>query len=103
MSPGLDRYFRRAKPPETEPKEEEPCPVVSEGKTAPTRDWWAILQETVRSMVLFPHHMAYTRDHILPTKPSITPEELAIQLDIPLGVALVILDQLKTEQHQPKR
>jgi hypothetical protein len=102
MSPGLDRYFRTAKPPNTEPKAEAPCPVVSQEKTAPTRDWWVILQETVKSMVLFPHHMAYTRDHILPTRPLITPEELVIQLDVPLGVALVILDQLKTEQQEPK-
>lgn len=102
MSHGLDRYLKTAKPPKTEPKAEEPRPVVPDAKTAPTRDWWVILQETVKSMVLFPHHMAYTRDHILPTRPSITPEELAIQLEIPLGVALVILDQLKTEQQQPR-
>jgi len=102
MGDGLDRYFKSAKSPKTEPKAEEPRPVTSEEKTAPARDWWAILQETVKSMVLFPHHMAYTRDHILPGRPYITPEELGIQLDVPLGVALVILDQLKTEQQQPK-
>jgi hypothetical protein len=102
MNHGLDRYFKTAKSPKTEPKAEEPRPVPSEEKTAPARDWWAILQETVKSMVLFPHHMAYTRDHILPSRPSITPEELAIQLDISLGVALVILDQLKTERQQSK-
>lgn len=102
MSHGLDRYFKAGKPPKSEPKAEEPHPVSSEEKRAVARDWWAILQETVKSMVLFPHHMAYTRDHILPTHPSITPEELAVQLDVPLGVALVILDQLRTEQQQPK-
>jgi hypothetical protein len=102
MSHGLERYFKSTKTPKTEPKAEEPHPTTSEEKLAPARDWWAILQETVKSMVLFPHHMAYTRDHILPGRPSITPEELAIQLEVPLGVALVILNQLKTEQQQRK-
>jgi hypothetical protein len=102
MSPSLDRYFKSAKSPKTEPKAEETRPVPSEDKSAGARDWWVILQETVKSMVLFPHHMAYTRDHILPNRPSITPEELAVQLDVPLGVALVILDQLRTEQQQAK-
>jgi len=59
---------------------------------------WQILIETVHTMVMYPHHKAYTRDVILHEKPDITPQELAARLGIPLGEALVILYELKNEK-----
>jgi len=59
---------------------------------------WQILIETVHTMVMYPHHKAYTRDVILHEKPDITPQELAVRLGIPLGEALVILYELKNEK-----
>jgi len=56
---------------------------------------WQILQETVHSMIMYPHHKAYTRDFILNEQPDITPKELAAKLSISLGEAMVILFELK--------
>ena len=57
---------------------------------------WAILQETVHSIIMYPHHKAYIRDVILNEQPDITPKELATKLSISLGEAIVILYELKT-------
>lgn len=56
---------------------------------------WSILVETVKSMSLYPAHKAYVLENIILKDPSITPEELSIRLSIPLGEALVILDELR--------
>ncbi len=61
---------------------------------------WPILVETVHSLVMYPHHKAYTREMILNEKPDITPAELAARLKMPLGEALVILYELTKEQKQ---
>jgi len=61
---------------------------------------WAILQEAVHSMIMYPHHKAYTRDVILNEQPDITPKELAAKLSISLGEAIVILFELKTTARQ---
>ena len=61
---------------------------------------WPILVETVHSLVMYPHHKAYTREMILNEKPDITPAELAARLKMPLGEALVILYELAKEQKQ---
>ena len=59
---------------------------------------WSILVETVHASVMYPSHKAYTRDEILPEKPDITALELANSLDMPLGEALVILQELEKER-----
>jgi len=59
---------------------------------------WPILVETVHALVMYSNHKAYTRDVILSEKPDMTPEELAVRLNIPLGEALVILHELKNER-----
>ncbi len=56
---------------------------------------WQLLVQTVHANVMYPTHKAYTRDTILKTKPDITAEELADRLNMPLGEALVVLDELK--------
>jgi len=65
---------------------------------------WPILQETVHSIIMYPHHKAYTRDVILNEQPDITPKELAAKLSISLGEAMVILFELKpiASQNQTK-
>ncbi len=104
MSFGLDQYFKKKKPPKknkVETKEEDVIEVL-EADPSGTRDWSSILEETVKSMVLYPHLLDYTRTNILPKRPSITPEELAIQLRVPLGVAIVLLDKLQREAQETK-
>ncbi|MCJ7766773.1 hypothetical protein MUP79_00065 [Candidatus Bathyarchaeota archaeon] len=59
---------------------------------------WPILVETVHSLVMFPSHKGYTRAVILPEKPEVRPQELAISLHISLGEAVVILYELHEER-----
>jgi len=94
----LDRYFA-----ETPKKREQSRPErrgqehAAETSPSDHLDLWPILQETVKNMILFPRHLAYVREYILPKHPDIRPEELSAQLGIPLGAALVILEQLRNE------
>jgi hypothetical protein len=55
---------------------------------------WQILVETVKANVMYPTHKAYTRDVILKAQPDISPDELALKLNMPLGEAMVILQEL---------
>ncbi len=55
---------------------------------------WQLLVESVHASVMYPTHKAYTRDSILPQKADVSPSELAERLGMPLGEALVILDEL---------
>jgi len=56
---------------------------------------WPLLVETVHTIVMYPHHKAYTGGNLLSQQPDITPRELATKLGISLGEALVILYELK--------
>ncbi len=56
---------------------------------------WLILVETAQKLPMYNSHMSYTRDSILPLKPEISPEQLSQRLDMPLGEALVILNELR--------
>lgn len=59
---------------------------------------WQLLIKTAHASVMYPTHKAYTRDKVLPEKADITPDELAQRLNMPLGEALVILDELADER-----
>lgn len=59
---------------------------------------WKLLVDAVHASVMYPTHRAYTRDTILPEKPDITPQELATKLNMPMGEALVILNELADER-----
>jgi hypothetical protein len=55
---------------------------------------WQLLVETTHASVMYPTHKAYTRDSVLPQKPDVTALDLSERLGMPLGEALVILDEL---------
>jgi len=59
---------------------------------------WQILQETVHSIIMYPHHKAYTRDVILNEQPGVNAQDLATKLGIPLGEALVIIYELRKQK-----
>ena len=61
---------------------------------------WQVLVETVHTMVMYPHHKAYTRDVILHEQPEVKPRDLATKLDITLGEAVVILHELKKQKSE---
>ncbi len=101
MTFGLDRFFQKEKE-KKKPKEKKKAQEVEIKELEPSesRDWHSILEETVKSMVLYPHLLDYTRTNILTKRPSITPEELAVQLRVPLGVAMILLDKLRSEAEE---
>jgi hypothetical protein len=59
---------------------------------------WLILVETVYALPMYPSHKAYVRDSLLLEQPEITVEELSQRLDIPLGEAMVILQEIGQER-----
>jgi len=59
---------------------------------------WQLLVDTVHTSVMYSYHKAYTRQTVLQETPDITPDELARRLNMSLGAALVILDELTNQQ-----
>ena len=55
---------------------------------------WKILIDTVHATVMYPSHKAYIRDVILREKPDVKEIELTSRLNMSLGEALVILDEV---------
>ncbi len=55
---------------------------------------WQLLVQTVHASVMYPTHKSYTRDTILPQKTDVSASELAERLGMPIGEALVIIDEL---------
>jgi hypothetical protein len=58
---------------------------------------WPILVDTVHALVMYRSHKRYVSKVILNERPNITPKDLSVQIGIPLGEALVILYELRTE------
>jgi hypothetical protein len=56
---------------------------------------WSILVETVHTLPLYKPHKNYIRDKILKENPMISSEEISNRLSLPLGEAIVILEELK--------
>jgi hypothetical protein len=61
---------------------------------------WKILVDTVHVLPMYKNHKRYVVDSMIKEKPDISPQELAVQLNITLGEALVLLDEIRgpTEQ-----
>lgn len=53
---------------------------------------WSILIETARNNPLFVNRAGIAHSQIIPNNPNITPKELAQELSITVGEALVILE-----------
>ena len=59
---------------------------------------WQLLVDSVHASVMYPTHKAYIRDTMLPQKADVSAAELAERLGMPLGEALVILNELTQER-----
>jgi hypothetical protein len=59
---------------------------------------WQLLVEAIHASVMYPTHKAYTRDSIIPEKGDISATELAERLGMPLGEALVIINELTQDK-----
>ena len=71
-------------------------PFIFMGEEFRDNPLWHILVETAQTLPMYNAHMSYTRDNILTESPKITPEQLSQRLDMPLGEAIVILEELRS-------
>ena len=64
----------------------------------PKDQLWKILVDTVHALPMFKNHRRYVEDVMNKERPDISSRELAIQLNIPLGEAIVILDEIRGQK-----
>ncbi|MFH0897538.1 MAG: hypothetical protein V1850_05785 [Candidatus Bathyarchaeota archaeon] len=64
---------------------------------------WPILVETVHTIVMYPHHKFYIQSIFLSEKPDAPPQDLALDLGISLGEAIVILYELKIGKEEESK
>jgi len=69
---------------------------MAQGRVLPQRDeLWKLLVETVHALPMYNHLKRYVQEVMLKEKPEISAKELAVQVNIPLGEAIVMLDELR--------
>ena len=56
---------------------------------------WQILTETVHALPMYKYHKRYVQRSILPEKPRISAKEMALLMGMPLGEAIIILEELR--------
>jgi hypothetical protein len=61
----------------------------------PKEELWKVLVETVHALPMYKNHKRYVEGSMIKEKPEISPQELAVQINIPLGEALVMLDEIR--------
>ena len=55
---------------------------------------WEVLRETVHALPMYKHHKRYVEKVLLPEKPRISAKEMGLVMGMPLGEAIVILEEL---------
>ncbi len=58
-------------------------------------EMWRMLVETVHALPMYKNHKRYVEDVMLKETPQISPRELAVQLNIPWGEAVVLLEEVR--------
>jgi RNAse (barnase) inhibitor barstar len=56
---------------------------------------WEILVDTVHALPMYKHHKHYAEKSVLPEKSRISAKEMALLMGMPLGEAIVILEELR--------
>jgi len=56
---------------------------------------WEILTETAHALPMYKHHKRYVEKILLPEKPRISAKEMALVMGMPLGEAIMILEELR--------
>jgi hypothetical protein len=70
---------------------------LPEASTALQKDeLWKLLVETVHALPMYKHHKRYVQDVMLKERPDISAKELGVQINVPLGEAIVLLEELRT-------
>jgi len=77
-------------------------PVSSIPNALSKDELWSALVQTAHSLLMYKSHKHYVEEILLKQKPDISPNELAIRLAIPIGEALVLLSEARSEVGKPK-
>jgi hypothetical protein len=64
---------------------------------------WKALIDTAHALLMYKNHKYYVAEVMLKEKPDISPQELAIQLNIPIGESLVLLAETRGDVGKPQR
>lgn len=69
--------------------------MPQERATLQRDELWNLLVDTVHALPMYKHHKRYVQEVMLKERPDISAKELAIQINVPLGEATVLLDELR--------
>ncbi len=61
-------------------------------------EMWKILVETVHALPMYKNHKRYVEEVMIKENAQISPQELAVQLNIPLGEAMVLLREVRGDK-----
>jgi hypothetical protein len=56
---------------------------------------WNVLVDTVHSLPMYKGHKHYVQEVMLKDKADISAQELSVQINLPLGEAMVLLDEIR--------
>jgi hypothetical protein len=69
---------------------------MAQGRVSLQRDeLWKLLVDTVHALPMYNQLKRYVQEVMLKEKPEISAKELAVQVNIPLGEAIVMLNELR--------
>jgi hypothetical protein len=69
---------------------------LSQGHVAfQKEELWKLLVDTVHSLPMYNYHKHYVQEVMLKEKPEISTQELSVQINIPIGEAIVLLEELR--------
>jgi len=71
--------------------------VPTRGSFSDKDELWQILVETAHAMPMYNSHKRYVSEVIMKDKPDISPKELAVTINITRGEAMVILEEITSE------
>ena len=77
--------------------------MAKEGAASQRDDLWALLVDTVHALPMYKHHKRYVEEVMLKERPDISAKELAVQINVTLGEAVVMLDELRATRASPSR
>ena len=61
---------------------------------------WNALVDTAHALIMYKNHKRYVQEVMLKESPDISPKELAIRLNIPLGEAFVLLAETRDRESE---
>ncbi len=61
-------------------------------------DLWKVLVDTAHALPMYKNHKRYVEDVMVKENAQISPQELAVQLNIPLGEAMVMLVEIRGDK-----